>query len=333
MSLKVKIQKQLNTFPLRIGLDMGEEVVGFFGASGSGKSMTLKTVAGIESPDSGFVEIDGVRRYDSDRRINVPVHKRNIGLLFQNYALFPNMTLKQNIACGIHAQTKRVDQLIRLFHLEDLAHRYPKQLSGGQQQRGALARMLANNPDLILLDEPFSALDQHLVHGMKAEFMKILRNYGKSVIYVSHNLDELFTFCDKVAILQEGRIVEWNTPDGLIQAPQKLETAKLIGMHNYYPLRHNSPLFSAVSRRLSEKVGERKHLWIGIFPQDIIATANEPDAIRTKVIQCIRRKSDYQIVTESQQGDLFTLFLDDAHREGDLLSLRIPPDKLHILEE
>ena len=162
--LKVNIQKKLKEFDLDVDFELKKGCLGILGPSGCGKSMTLKSIAGIVDPDKGIVSLtmdEETVYFDSDSKINIKPQKRNVGYLFQNYALFPNMTVEENVAIGLSKNDDRkiVSEMIKRFHLEGLEKRYPRQLSGGQQQRVALARILAYGPDVILFDEPFSALD------------------------------------------------------------------------------------------------------------------------------------------------------------------------------
>ena len=164
--LKVNIKKELKEFDLDITFELKNGCLGILGPSGCGKSMTLKSIAGIVNPDTGFISLNTDEEtifFDSNKKINLKPQIRNVGYLFQNYALFPNMTVEENIASGLsNDDGKTVSEMIKRFHLDGLEKRYPRQLSGGQQQRVALARILAYNPDVILLDEPFSAMDTFL---------------------------------------------------------------------------------------------------------------------------------------------------------------------------
>ena len=166
MSLEVKIKKKLKEFTLESELNVETGCTGLMGPSGSGKSITLKCIAGVETADSGRIVLDGKILYDSEKKIDLPPQKRKIGYLFQGYALFPNMTIKENIKTGLKAKRfpkdeieQKTNDMMKRFHIEELAKRYPRQISGGQKQRTALARMLVCEPEVILMDEPFSALD------------------------------------------------------------------------------------------------------------------------------------------------------------------------------
>ena len=193
MSLIVDIKKRLGSFSLSAQLEAGEGVTGILGSSGCGKSMTLKCIAGIERPDSGHIELDGVVLYDSRKRIDLHPQQRRVGYLFQNYALFPNMTLKQNILCGLRNQPdkaqreKEADDMIAMMGLQGLEKHRPYQLSGGQQQRAALGRILVNKPRLLMLDEPFSALDTYLRERLQAEMRELLKSYGGPVLLVKRD--------------------------------------------------------------------------------------------------------------------------------------------------
>ena len=212
--LKVNIHKKLKEFDLDVEFDLKEGCLGILGPSGCGKSMTLKSVAGIETPDEGVVSLtidDETVYFDSDKKINLKPQKRNVGYLFQNYALFPNMTVEENVACGLLSKgydEKTVSDMIKRFHLDGLEKRYPRQLSGGQQQRVALARILAYSPDVILLDEPFSAMDTFLKEQLRIELANLLDGFDGLSILVTHDRDEAFQFCDELVILDEGKIID-----------------------------------------------------------------------------------------------------------------------------
>lgn len=198
--------------------------------------MTLRCIAGVETPDEGKIILNDRVLYDSDKKINLLPQERKVGLLFQNYALFPNMTLEQNISIGINKDRKDKAYIIRdkikAFSLEGLEKRYPSQLSGGQQQRVALARMLVNQPEIIMLDEPFSALDTYLRWQMEQELIKILKQHKGTTLYVSHNRDEVFRISDRIAVLNNGKIEEINTKNSLFNNPKTLNSTIITGCKN-----------------------------------------------------------------------------------------------------
>ena len=212
MSLHVDIKKRLGSFVLESAFEQDGGVLGLLGASGCGKSMTLKCIAGIEKPDEGRIVLDGRVLYDSAARVNLPPQQRQVGYLFQNYALFPNMTVRQNIAVGLHREKDRrkrereLEDAIHLFQLNGLENHRPYQLSGGQQQRVALARILVNRPQLLMLDEPFSALDSHLRLRLQMELKERLGAFGRDVLMVTHSRDEAYHMCGRIAVMESGKI-------------------------------------------------------------------------------------------------------------------------------
>ena len=192
MSINVDIEKKLGSFHLKVKFEAGNETLALLGASGCGKSMTLKCIAGIEKPDRGRIVVDDVVLFDSESNINLPPQQRQTGLMFQNYALFPTMNVVQNIGAGLGVsdedKSARISDMIERFHLQGLEKHLPGQLSGGQQQRVALARIMAYRPDIILLDEPFSALDAATKAQIIENLMPLLRK--RTVILVTHNREE-----------------------------------------------------------------------------------------------------------------------------------------------
>ncbi len=212
MALSVDIEKDLGDFHLKSKFTAGDETLAILGASGCGKSMTLKCIAGVETPDSGRIVLDGKVLFDSGKKINLPARLRKTGYLFQNYALFPNMTVEQNIACGIHRKKeetrKIVKEKISAFYLDGLEKQYPSQLSGGQQQRVALARMLAGEPQLIMLDEPLSALDSFLKWKLEQEILRVKESFHGSILFVSHSRDEVYRLCDRIVAMEDGKTQE-----------------------------------------------------------------------------------------------------------------------------
>ncbi len=262
--LKVNIQKKLKEFDLEVDFELKKGCLGILGPSGCGKSMTLKSIAGIVDPDKGVVSLttdEETIYYDSNKKINLKPQQRNVGYLFQNYALFPNMTVEENIACGLskNHNEKRVSEMIKRFHLEGLEKRYPRQLSGGQQQRVALARILAYGPDVILLDEPFSAMDTYLKEQLRIELVNSLKDFDGFSILVTHDRDEAFQFCDELLILDEGKIIAKGDTYEIFENPKKVQVARLTGCKNISKIEviddyHLKSLDWGVTFEVSEKI-------------------------------------------------------------------------------
>ena len=235
MAVNIDIESKYKEFRLRIRFSSKAKRIGVLGASGSGKSLMLKSIAGIETPQKGRIEIDGRILYDSSEHIRVRTQKRKVGYLFQNYALFPTMTVRQNILAGLgkaDGKEKIVQDLVGRFGLQGLESRLPSELSGGQQQRVAIARILAYDPDVILLDEPFSALDMYLRDRMQRELLEQLKEYGKTVILVSHDRDEIYRFSEEVLIIDGGKVIASGETKKLFAAPPSREAARLTGCKN-----------------------------------------------------------------------------------------------------
>lgn len=245
MSLIVDIYKHYETFELNISFEAEHETLGFLGASGCGKSLTLRSIAGIETPDEGKIVVNGKVYFDkaADKKaaVNLSPQERKSALLFQNYQLFPNLSVEANIAAGIpkgvlkQEGPKLIARQLQRFGLEGLERRYPLQLSGGQQQRVALARMLAAKPDILMLDEPFSALDAHLKGELEQSLLELFSTYEGTILYVSHDIDEAFRFCDRIAVVDNGKIDELSPKERLIHDPQSLAAIRLSGCKNTTP--------------------------------------------------------------------------------------------------
>ena len=235
MSIYVDIEKDFGSFQLKVKFEAGNETLALLGASGCGKSMTLRCIAGIVTPDRGKIILDGVTLFDSEKKINLPPQQRHTGLMFQNYALFPNMTVLQNIKAGAKREKdskireNMIQSTLEQFDLKDLADRYPHQLSGGQQQRVALARILVSNPGILLLDEPFSALDSHLRFKLEQEVRRVIKQFGKTVLLVSHDRDEVYRMSDAIAIMENGTITAMGTNREVFASPQTRGGASLTG--------------------------------------------------------------------------------------------------------
>ncbi len=238
MSLRVDIRKHFPTFDLEVAFSAEDEVFGLLGASGCGKSLTMRCIAGIESPDEGTIIVNGETFFDSAAKVNLKPQQRKTALLFQNYMLFPNLTVEQNVAAGIPKKTPQAerDAIVRSelkrFDLSTFEKRYPAQLSGGQQQRVALARMLAARPGILMLDEPFSALDAHLKGVLEQNLGSLFDAFKGTIVYVSHDIDEAVRFCDRIAVVERGHIMEVDKSRQLIDNPRTVAGLKLSGVKN-----------------------------------------------------------------------------------------------------
>ena len=212
------------------------EIVCLLGESGCGKTTLLRAVAGLQTELSGWIKIKDKTVDNSD--INIPPEERKVGLIFQDYALFPHLSVYENIAFSLHKlprkeQHLRVAEVLTLVRLKDYADRFPHQLSGGQQQRVAIARALAYQPDLMLLDEPFSNLDHHVRFQIIDELRKLLKSHSMSALFVTHSKEEGFAFADRIALMQSGKIVQIDTAQALYSYPDSRYVADFMGLSNY----------------------------------------------------------------------------------------------------
>lgn len=237
MAVTVELRQKKGEFLLDLAIRTDARRIGILGASGGGKSMTLKCIAGIETPDEGRILVDGKCFFDSAEKINQKPQDRRVGYLFQNYALFPTMTVEKNIAAGLRGtkaeNQKRVAEMIKKFRLQGLEKRLPGELSGGQQQRTALARIMAYEPEVILLDEPFSALDLYLKDKLQKDLAEMLAEYEGTVILVSHSRDEVYRFSEELFIIDRGKLVAGGDTKKLFEDPGQIQAARLTGCKNF----------------------------------------------------------------------------------------------------
>ena len=347
MSAYVDIEKRLGSFHLKVKFEAGNETLSLLGASGCGKSMTLKCIAGIEKPDRGRIVVDDVVLFDSEKKIDLTPQQRHTGLLFQNYALFPNMTVLQNIRCGASREPDKkkreemVTSVMESFGLSDLAKHLPHQLSGGQQQRVALARILVSNPRILLLDEPFSALDSHLRFKLEQEVRQVIRSFGKTVLLVSHDRDEVFRMSDQLAIMEEGRIETVGKKAEVFANPKTRKGAILTDCKN---ISNMERLGSGQIRATDWDIV----LDVGKIPEDTTAVG-----IRMHGIRPGTGKNSYRcrVVEEIENPFSYTVMLSPLHTSGtsplgweldketwnnlrsEEISISLPPEALMLLKE
>jgi molybdate transport system ATP-binding protein len=236
--LKVEINRTLPGFKLNVAFSVDGEVLGILGPSGSGKTMTLLSIAGLVHPDSGFIRLNDRVLFDSSKKLNIQPKDRNVGFVFQNYALFPFLSAGKNIAYGIRNHpreeiNRRVRILIENMGLDGLQNRYPQQLSAGQQQRVAIARALAPEPEILLMDEPFSALDSLTKEQLEMQIQDLRKFYKGHIILVTHDLEEAYRLSSRIAIYDAGKIAQLDLKEKLISSPVNQKVAKLTRFRNF----------------------------------------------------------------------------------------------------
>ena len=307
MSLEVNIEKKLDGFTLRAAFTAGNTSTALLGASGCGKSMTLRCIAGIVKPDRGRIVLDGRVLFDSAQHIDLPPQQRGVGLLFQNYALFPNMTVEQNILCGLKAEkdpaARRAAcaEMLRAMRLETLAKRYPAQLSG------ALARILVGKPRILMLDEPFSALDSYLREEVEGEVGSLLANFAGTALLVTHNRDEAYRLCKEMIVLNEGQVLRAGRTKEVFADPQSVAAARLTGCKNILPC---TPLDSRTVRLDGWDTTLRLALpvptgctAVGIRAHDFTpCAADAPNAIPVKAVSTSENPFDWNLICTSPKG-------------------------------
>lgn len=352
MKIEMNFIYKMDNFNLSVKWNSSERRIGILGASGCGKSMTLKILAGIVTPDSGKIIVNGKTYFDSEKNINIPPQQRKIGYLFQNYALFPTMTIEQNIGMGLLSYSKKdrrdkINNLISRLHLEELRHHYPHELSGGQQQRVALARILAYEPEIILLDEPFSALDSFLKEKLIKELQDILESYTGTMIIVSHDMNEIYTLSNYLFILEKGNIIEHNYTSNLFKNPVHMESAKLTGLKNISPIEkindytcyaRNWHLTLHTNTEISKDIN-----YIGFHAYDMVSsfkTVENTFAFQIKSTTQTPQSTTYYLQPKLDSMGIYTgepiyyqQFFNLQKTEFNTIFnyLTIPPDKLYLL--
>jgi molybdate transport system ATP-binding protein len=237
--LAIDFEKRLGNFHLRPRLEAEEELVVLLGPSGSGKSLTLRAIAGLLRPDSGRIELPAGVVFDSATGLDLPPQVRNVGYVVQDLALFPHLTVAENMAFALNrwsrsARRERVEELVTLLGLEGLEARLPGQISGGQQQRVALGRALAARPRVLLLDEPFTALDAPIRNALRREVSKLRRHLGLLALFVTHDLQEAYALADRIAIYDGGAVLQSGSRDEVFRSPASIRVAQLLEARNIF---------------------------------------------------------------------------------------------------
>ncbi|HUI45049.1 MAG TPA: ATP-binding cassette domain-containing protein [Nitrospirota bacterium] len=233
MGLSVKVNKIVNGFSLDAEWTIGNELAVLFGCSGAGKSLTLQMIAGLLSPDRGFIHLNERTFFDGSTGRNLPPQERSCGYVFQDLALFPHMTIRENILYGAHGLSKadreqQAGTMLETFKITGLEDKYPSEISGGQKQRVALARALIRRPDALLLDEPFSALDNPLRAEMQHFLQEIRREFSIPLVFVTHDILEAYSMADKIIVYANGRVAQSGSPQEVFTNPASREVEQLV---------------------------------------------------------------------------------------------------------
>ena len=280
--LLVDIEAQVGDFPLRVDFHVEGQAVAVLGPSGAGKTLTLRAIAGLLRPQAGRIVLDNRPLYDERLRTWVPVRQRRIGYVFQHYALFPHLTVTQNLSYGLAGWPsdqvrRRVAELVELLELRELTERAPAQLSGGQQQRVALGRALAPHPTLMLLDEPFSALDTPTRAALTEQFRRLQGRLDSTTVLVTHDVAEAYGLASHLVVLNEGRVIQQGPREQVFRHPASPEAARVLGVRNLLPgtvigADHQTTLVEVQGLRLSAGASGLKRdtaVTVGIRPQEI----------------------------------------------------------------
>jgi len=349
MALIVDIKKKLGDFRMNLSFESSGGILGILGRSGCGKSMTLKCIAGIEKPDEGHIELDGRVLFDSALKINLPPQKRKVGYLFQSYALFPTMTVEENIAITMNGtkqdKASLVKEQLKRFGLTGLEKLYPGQLSGGQAQRVALARMLVSAPEIILLDEPFSALDSFLKEKLQQDLFDTLSAFDGNVIMVSHDRNEIYKYCPRLMVISDGKSVTTGITKEIFANPGYLEAARISGCKNISKIRRiDERTLEALDWRAvlktKEDIGEDIH-YVGIRAMNVrdVANGNLENAVPVRLLESVQTQFDimeYCARTDDPEARLcrrYSKYSDDYVKPEEPSFYQLPPEKLLLLRE
>ena len=345
MSLYIDIEKKLNSYVLKVNINQNNKITGLLGESGCGKSITLKCIAGLETPDKGKIIVNNKVLYDSSKNINLKPQDRNVGFVFQYYALFPHMTVDENIKLGLINKSKFAtdeicNEYIDKFNLKKLKDLYPNQLSGGQQQRVALARALVKEPEILLLDEPFSALDYHLRDIMEENLRNTLKSYEGNTIFVTHNINEAYRVCDDIVVYDNGLAINKRSKDELFKSPKSLKEAKLTGFKNISKIKFiKSEVIYAIDWDIYINVNNmsiNEDLnYVCIREEDIkISNNRRTEVFNMELINIIENPFDYTVSLKKAKSDkLSPIYInikktDMNSLSGNFINIEFDKDKL-----
>ena len=348
MELIVNIEKRLRDFTLAANFTLTDTTLALLGASGSGKSMTLKCIAGLERPDRGQIVLNGRTLYDSAKGINLPPQARNVGYLFQNYALFPNMTVRENIIFALDGTREEKERIFKenvaRFSLEGLENAYPAGLSGGQQQRVAFARILARGADVLLLDEPLSALDTHLKWQIETALREILAMQDISAILVTHDRDEAFRIAREIATVDRGQLTPPMDKHELFRNPGTRAATTLTGCKNISAARrvdetHVTATDWGITLRVADATTNVRHIAVRAHYL-VLASESDADALPARIAEVIESTFTYIVMLRFADGAMPIRWEIDkatwhAHEAGigDTLYFNFPVEELMLLRD
>lgn len=355
MSLSLDIKKAFPGFNLDIQLEAGEERVALLGASGCGKSITLRCIAGVETPDEGRIVVNGVTFFDSERGVNLSPQERRCALLFQSYQLFPNLTVIENVEAGMARsltaaeRRDRAERCLSIFGMASFGDRYPVALSGGQQQRVALARMIAARPGILMFDEPMSALDSFLKNTLEQSMLDLFAVAGRTVLYVSHDIDEACRLCERICVLHNGHVEEVGSVDEVVGHPRTLAALRLTGCKNTSAAEKVGPTsVRALDWGMTFEMGETVPddvAYLGIRASHIHLDRNRDGSGRNSFRLHVARVSDARfervVLLDAPRSDAPSRLTwkvntvdaaeADLPHEGDVLGLHFDASRIHLV--
>ncbi|MDU5914031.1 MAG: ATP-binding cassette domain-containing protein [Anaerococcus vaginalis] len=317
--LEVDIKKNFENFKLDAKFTNENGILGILGASGSGKSLTLKAIAGIIKPDYGKIILNGRILFDKDKKINIPTKDRKVAYLFQDYALFPNMTVYENVKTGLRVKNgnfeKIIDKKLEELHIDHIKNKHPDMISGGEKQRAALARILVNEPEILLLDEPYSAIDGYLRWSIELEVRKIIEEYKIPTLFVSHDRDEIYRMCDDIVVMAKGKSESKKRTKELFHNPETIAAAELSGCKNFSEIEKIGENFYKLKawdlNLYLEKDYDEK--FIGIRGHDIEISKNkkEKNSYEVEILKEIEQTFNMCLIIRKKDGQgQITVFLD-----------------------
>ena len=348
MKLVVNIEKRLRDFTLAANFTLTDTTLALLGASGSGKSMTLKCIAGLKRPDRGQIVLNERILFDSEKGINLPPQARNVGYLFQNYALFPNMTVRENIIFALDGTREEKERIFKenvaRFSLEGLENAYPAGLSGGQQQRVAFARILARGADVLLLDEPLSALDTHLKWQIEIALREILAMQDISAILVTHDRDEAFRIAQEIATVDRGQLTTPMDKHELFRNPGTCAATTLTGCKNISAARrvdetHVTATDWGITLRVADATTNVRHIAVRAHYL-VLASESDADALPARIAEVIESTFTSIVMLRFADGAMPIRWEIDkatwhAHEAGigDTLHFNFPVEELMLLRD